>query len=197
MIDHITTLQCRWPVDLCSNISLLGFQLNDNYCDRIQCFLFFVSFLTPLWIIPWLQLLRGQKKAVKKEQVAKSEAERRRLSTVLQVQHLLHSLQQEHVRRDLLAGHNQAPHIPAQQLHSLSQLSALLGVKRDNRLRWVYHCLCRLTNLCGNELRLLFAYAFCICRVLMVTLNITVTWQFCQQEISGHTLALYQKLQLV
>ncbi|XP_073336381.1 caprin-2 isoform X3 [Pagrus major] len=80
-------------------------------------------------------LLRGQKKAVKKEQVVKLEAERRRLSTVLQVQHLLHSLQQEHVRRDLLAGHNQAPHIPAQQLHSLSQLSALLGVKRDNRLR--------------------------------------------------------------
>ncbi|XP_030296589.1 caprin-2 isoform X5 [Sparus aurata] len=80
-------------------------------------------------------LLRGQRKAVKKEQVAKSEAERRRLSTVLQVQHLLHSLQQEHVRTDLLAGHNQAPHIPAQQLHNLSQLSALLGVERDNRLR--------------------------------------------------------------
>ncbi|XP_029902219.1 caprin-2 isoform X2 [Myripristis murdjan] len=79
-------------------------------------------------------LLRAQKKAAKKEQVVKVEAERRRLSTVLQVQHLLHSLQQEHVRRDLLAGHNQAPHIPAQQLHSLIQLAALLGVKRDNRL---------------------------------------------------------------
>ncbi|XP_044041842.1 caprin-2 isoform X2 [Siniperca chuatsi] len=79
-------------------------------------------------------LLSAQKKAVKKEQVAKAEAERRRLSTVLQVQHLLHRLQQEHIRRDLLAGHNQAPHIPAQQLHSLSQLAALLGVKRDNKL---------------------------------------------------------------
>ncbi|KAG7235835.1 hypothetical protein INR49_002135 [Caranx melampygus] len=79
-------------------------------------------------------LLRAQRKAVKKEQVAKVEVERRRLSTVLQVQHLLHSLQQEHVRRDLLAGHNQAPHIPAQKLHSLSQLATLLGVKRDNRL---------------------------------------------------------------
>ncbi|XP_045928200.1 caprin-2 isoform X2 [Micropterus dolomieu] len=79
-------------------------------------------------------LLRAQKKAVKKEQVAKAEVERRRLSTVLQVQHLLHSLQQKHIRRDLLAGHNQAPHIPAQQLQSLSQLATLLGVKRDNRL---------------------------------------------------------------
>ncbi|KAK2858670.1 hypothetical protein Q5P01_003290 [Channa striata] len=79
-------------------------------------------------------LLRGQKKAAKKEQMAKVEVERRRLNTVLQVQHLLHSLQQEHVRRDLLAGQNQAPHISAQQLHSLSQLATLLGVKRDNRL---------------------------------------------------------------
>ncbi|XP_018552709.1 caprin-2 isoform X1 [Lates calcarifer] len=79
-------------------------------------------------------LLRAQKKAVKKDQVAKVEVERRRLSTVLQVQHLLHSLQQEHIRRDVLVGHNQAPHIPAQQLHSLNQLATLLGVKRDNRL---------------------------------------------------------------
>ena len=41
MIDHITTLQCRSPADLCSSVSLLGFQLNDFDCDRIQCFVFF------------------------------------------------------------------------------------------------------------------------------------------------------------
>ncbi|KAM7366802.1 hypothetical protein PAMP_014746 [Pampus punctatissimus] len=79
-------------------------------------------------------LLRAQRKAVKREQVAKVETERRRLSMVLQIQQLLTSLQQEHVRRDLLAGHNQAPHVPAQLLHSLSQLANLLGVKRDSRL---------------------------------------------------------------
>ncbi|XP_027127855.1 caprin-2 isoform X4 [Larimichthys crocea] len=79
-------------------------------------------------------LLRDQKRLAKKEQVAKAETERRRLSTVLQVQHLLHSLQQEHVRTDLLTGNNQAPHISAQQLHSLSQLATLLGVRRDTRL---------------------------------------------------------------
>ncbi|XP_058481824.1 caprin-2 isoform X1 [Solea solea] len=78
-------------------------------------------------------LLRAQKKALKKEQVEKAEVEKRRLSTVLQVQHLLHSLQHEHIRRDLLAGHNQAPHIPAKQLHSLSQLATLVEVKRDNQ----------------------------------------------------------------
>ncbi|XP_068163149.1 caprin-2 isoform X3 [Antennarius striatus] len=79
-------------------------------------------------------LLRAQKKVVKKEQMEKLEAEKRRLSTVLQVQHLLHSLQQEHVRRDLLAGQNRAPHCTAQQLTCLSQLAALLGVKRDYKL---------------------------------------------------------------
>lgn len=82
-----------------------------------------------------LQLLKAQKKAMKKKQEAKLEAERRRLATVLQVHHLLASLQEEHVKRDLLAGHNQAPCVPAQQLHSLSQLTTLLGVKRDNRQR--------------------------------------------------------------
>lgn len=71
---------------------------------------------------------------MKKDQVLKAEAERRRLSTVLQLQHLLHSLQHEHIRRDLLSGCNQAPHTSAQQLHLLDQLAKLLGVKRDNRL---------------------------------------------------------------
>ncbi|KAM4569206.1 caprin-2 isoform 2-T3 [Odontesthes bonariensis] len=78
-------------------------------------------------------LLKAQKKVVKKEQVAKVEAERKHLAMVLKVQHLLASLQQEHVQKDLLAGHNKAPHIPAPQLRSLSQLSNLLGVKRDAR----------------------------------------------------------------
>lgn len=83
-----------------------------------------------------LQLLRAQKKAVKKEQLAREELERTHLSVVLQVQHLLQGLQQEHVRRDLLAGNNQAPQLPAQKLHSLNQLAMLLGAQRDPKLRY-------------------------------------------------------------
>ncbi|KAM9327711.1 caprin-2 [Pholidichthys leucotaenia] len=79
-------------------------------------------------------LLSGQKKAVKKEQMMRLDAERRRLATVLQVQYILFSLQQEHIQEDLLAGHNQAPRVPAQKLHSLSQLATILGVERDHRL---------------------------------------------------------------
>lgn len=79
-------------------------------------------------------LLRAQRKAAKKEQLAKAEVEKKRLSNVLRVQHLLHSLQQEHIRSDLLTGHNQAPHVSTQKLQGLSQLGTLLGVQRDHRL---------------------------------------------------------------
>ncbi|KAK5895565.1 hypothetical protein CgunFtcFv8_009248 [Champsocephalus gunnari] len=79
-------------------------------------------------------LLRAQRKAVRKDKVAKVDTERRNLTSVLQFQHLLHSMQLEHIRTDLLAGRNQAPLITAQQLQSLSQLATLLGVKRDHTL---------------------------------------------------------------
>lgn len=73
---------------------------------------------------------------MKREQLAREELERRHLSIVLQVQHLLQGLQQEHVRRDLLGGNNQAPHLPAQKLRSLNQLATVLGAERDPRLRY-------------------------------------------------------------
>ncbi|XP_051911798.1 caprin-2 [Hippocampus zosterae] len=79
-------------------------------------------------------LLKSQKKAVKREQLVRMEEERRRLSMVLQVQHLLASLQEAHVKKDLQSGHNQAPYLPAKHLNSLSQLADLLGARQDDRL---------------------------------------------------------------
>ncbi|XP_016519063.1 caprin-2 isoform X5 [Poecilia formosa] len=79
-------------------------------------------------------LLKTQRKVVKKEQIAKMETERRHLALVLQFQHLLGGLQQEHIRKDVMAGCNHAPYIPAHQLHSLDQLAAMVGVKRDGRM---------------------------------------------------------------
>ncbi|XP_014914007.1 caprin-2 isoform X5 [Poecilia latipinna] len=79
-------------------------------------------------------LLKAQRKVVKKEQIAKMETERRHLALVLQFQHLLGGLQQEHIRKDVMAGCNHAPYIPAHQLHSLDQLAAMVGVKRDGRM---------------------------------------------------------------
>ncbi|XP_054911761.1 caprin-2 isoform X2 [Poeciliopsis prolifica] len=79
-------------------------------------------------------LLKAQRKMVKKEQIAKMETERRRLALGLQFQHLLGGLQQEHIREDIMAGSNHAPYIPAHQLHSLNQLAAMMGIQRDGRM---------------------------------------------------------------
>lgn len=82
-----------------------------------------------------MQLLKAQRKVVMKEQIAKMEMERKRLALVLQFQHLLNGLQQEHIRKDIMAGRNHALYIPANQLHSLNQLAALLLFKRNDRMR--------------------------------------------------------------
>nr|XP_057924528.1 caprin-2 isoform X2 [Doryrhamphus excisus] len=79
-------------------------------------------------------LLRSQKRAVKREQVVRMEEEKRQLNIVLQIQHLLSSLEEEHVKKDLLNGLNQAPYLPAQKLHNLSQLANLLAMRQDNSL---------------------------------------------------------------
>ncbi|KAG9342643.1 hypothetical protein JZ751_016080, partial [Albula glossodonta] len=76
-------------------------------------------------------MLRAQRKAVRREQVLRMEAERRRLGTVLQVHYILQSLQQEHVRKDLRSGLNHAPLLPASELDHLLDLATLLGCKRD------------------------------------------------------------------
>ncbi|KAJ8249745.1 hypothetical protein COCON_G00229610 [Conger conger] len=76
-------------------------------------------------------LLRSQKKVARREQVMRTETERKRLATVLQVHHILQSLQQEHVRKDLRSGLNRAPFLPSRDLEHLLDLAALLGCKRD------------------------------------------------------------------
>ncbi|XP_029616946.1 caprin-2 isoform X1 [Salmo trutta] len=77
------------------------------------------------------ELLKAQKKALKKEQMAKQEVERRRLCIVLQVKFLLQTLlQHEHIRKDLLSARN----LQVAELQSLLELAELLGVKRDNNV---------------------------------------------------------------
>uniref|UniRef100_A0A4W5QMI8 Caprin family member 2 n=1 Tax=Hucho hucho TaxID=62062 RepID=A0A4W5QMI8_9TELE len=79
------------------------------------------------------ELLKAQKKALRKEQMAKQEVERRRLCIVLQVKSLLQTLlQHEHIRKDLLSARN--PQLQVAELQSLLELAELLGVKRDNNV---------------------------------------------------------------
>ncbi|XP_041707882.1 caprin-2 isoform X4 [Coregonus clupeaformis] len=78
-------------------------------------------------------LLKAQKKAVRKEQMAKLEVERKRLCVVLQVKFLLQTLlQHEHIRKDLLSARN--PQLQVAELQSLLELAELLGVKRDKNV---------------------------------------------------------------
>ncbi|XP_036375619.1 caprin-2 [Megalops cyprinoides] len=79
-------------------------------------------------------LLKAQRKAVRREQTARAEAEKRRLATVLQAHYILQSLQQEHVRKDFRSGLNRAPFLSAGEVERLLDLAALLGCKRDESM---------------------------------------------------------------
>ncbi|KAG5267255.1 hypothetical protein AALO_G00219700 [Alosa alosa] len=76
-------------------------------------------------------LLKAQRKAVKREQVARMEAERKRLCTVLQMQYVLQNLQNEHVRKDVLNSASRPLLISAKELEGLRDLGALLNRKTD------------------------------------------------------------------
>ncbi|KAL2102242.1 hypothetical protein ACEWY4_001410 [Coilia grayii] len=76
-------------------------------------------------------LLKAQRKTVKREQMAQMEAERKRLCMVLQMQYVLQNLQHEHVRKDILSSPCRPLLISAQDLEGLRDLGALLNRKRD------------------------------------------------------------------
>ncbi|XP_030628334.1 caprin-2 [Chanos chanos] len=79
-------------------------------------------------------LLKAQRKAVRREEAMKVELEQRRLSMVLQVQYILRCLQQEHVRKELISLHSHSHFLSAQELKRLLDLSALLGCQRDESM---------------------------------------------------------------
>ncbi|MGH0124110.1 UNVERIFIED_CONTAM: hypothetical protein FKN15_016123 [Acipenser sinensis] len=79
-------------------------------------------------------LLKAQKKAVRREQVLKIEMEKRRLRTILQVQYILQNLQEEHVRKDFRSGLNGAPFLSARELDYLLKFSKLGSLVRDEMM---------------------------------------------------------------
>ncbi|XP_069807135.1 caprin-2 [Dendropsophus ebraccatus] len=75
-------------------------------------------------------LIKAQKKALRREHVQKTEAEKKRLRTVLQIQYLLQSFCQDHVQQDFKEGINGAMYITSKELESLSKFSKLICHKR-------------------------------------------------------------------
>ncbi|XP_076862923.1 caprin-2 isoform X2 [Brachyhypopomus gauderio] len=79
-------------------------------------------------------LLRAQKAAARREQTARVDAEQRRLSTVLQVQYVLRSLQRDDVRRHFCSAREHADFLSTKEVENLLDLASLLGCKRDESM---------------------------------------------------------------
>ncbi|CAJ0960712.1 unnamed protein product [Ranitomeya imitator] len=77
-----------------------------------------------------LSYLRAQKKSVRREQVQKTEAEKKRLRSVLEVQYLLQAFCQDHVQQDFKDGVNGAMYISSKELDGLSKFAKLVCHKR-------------------------------------------------------------------
>ncbi|XP_048012732.1 caprin-2 isoform X1 [Megalobrama amblycephala] len=79
-------------------------------------------------------LLKAQRKVVRQEKIMRIEQERKRLSLVLQVQYVLHSLKREDVRRNFCNTRQHSRYLTTQDMESLLDLASLLGCKRDHSM---------------------------------------------------------------
>ncbi|XP_040828183.1 caprin-2 isoform X2 [Ochotona curzoniae] len=79
-------------------------------------------------------LLKAQKKAQRREQLMKLEAEKKKLRTILQVQYVLQNLAQEHVQKDFQGGLNGAVYLPSKELDYLIKFSKLTCPERNESL---------------------------------------------------------------
>nr|XP_019592689.1 PREDICTED: caprin-2 isoform X10 [Rhinolophus sinicus] len=79
-------------------------------------------------------LLKAQKKAQRRENMIKLEAEKKKLRTILQVQYVLQNLTQEHVQKDLKEGLNGAVYLPLKELDYLIKFSKLTCPERNESL---------------------------------------------------------------
>ncbi|NP_001013291.1 caprin-2 [Danio rerio] len=76
-------------------------------------------------------LLKAQRKAVRQEKQMKTDEEKSRLSLMLQVQYVLHSLQREDVRKNFCNTRQYSCYMSTQDMEGLMDLASLVGCKRD------------------------------------------------------------------
>ncbi|XP_075066616.1 caprin-2 [Mixophyes fleayi] len=75
-------------------------------------------------------LIKAQKKTLRREQVQKAEADKKRLCTILQIQYLLQSFCLDHVKKDFKEGLNGAMFTTSKELDHLSKFASLVCHKR-------------------------------------------------------------------
>lgn len=82
-----------------------------------------------------MQIQKTVKKATRREQLKREEAERKRLKAVLEVQYLLEQLGEESVRQDLTQSSGDAPLLTESELRGLDEFYKLIGPERDSSVR--------------------------------------------------------------
>ncbi|XP_039512615.1 caprin-1a isoform X3 [Pimephales promelas] len=82
-----------------------------------------------------VEMQKTVKKAARREQLKREEAERKRLKAVLEVQYLLEQLGEESVRQDLTQSSGEAPLLTESELAGLDEFYKLIGPERDSSVR--------------------------------------------------------------
>ncbi|XP_056124511.1 caprin-1a isoform X4 [Rhinichthys klamathensis goyatoka] len=82
-----------------------------------------------------VEMQKTVKKATRREQLKREEAERKRLKAVLEVQYLLEQLGEESVRQDLTQSSGEAPLLTESELTGLDEFYKLIGPERDSSVR--------------------------------------------------------------
>ncbi|XP_060763895.1 caprin-2 [Neoarius graeffei] len=78
-------------------------------------------------------LLKAQRKAMRREQIQRAETEQRRLSTMLQVQYILCTLQRHDLKK-IFNAYERARYLPVPEVDKLLNLASLLACKRDQSM---------------------------------------------------------------
>ncbi|XP_040288045.1 caprin-2 [Bufo bufo] len=113
-----------------------GEALNEDQLEAVEKYeavihnLDFAKELQKIFTALSQDLIKAQKKAFRREHMQKTEAEKKRLRTVLQVKYLLQSFCQDHVQQDFKDGLNGAMYITSKELDSLSKFAKLICHQR-------------------------------------------------------------------
>lgn len=73
---------------------------------------------------------------MRREQIQRAETEQRRLSTMLQVQYILCTLQRHDLKK-IFNAYERARYLPVPEVDKLLNLASLLACKRDQSMRFV------------------------------------------------------------
>ncbi|XP_078077336.1 caprin-2 isoform X2 [Mustelus asterias] len=115
-------------------------ELNQDQLDAVDKYeevihnLEFAKELQKTFVALNQELLKAQKKTLRREQLMRTEMEKRRLRTVLHIKYVLENFKQEHVQNDFRDGINGAFIISRKEINFLKDFCKLACPERDERM---------------------------------------------------------------